>query len=292
MNSRQLKVFVAVAEMGNFTHAARQLNIVQPAVSNTIKGLEEELGVALFVRRDKTVSLTTEGEVLLKNARIILRQFERAELEMIELREMERGEVRLGVTNALGMYYFPDVIKAFKCQYPRLHFSVQSFGLRKMQQLIEEGQLDMGVVLLDDMSKRLECCHFFTDEIVACVAKTHPFAKREKISHQEFAQQPLIGFVKGTYQRELIEETCRQENIAPDFIFETNLITLIKDLVAQGEGVASFGKPVVESDIRIKMIPFDPPIFAKVAMAWKKGSTLSMANRAFVDFLIAYEHRR
>ncbi len=90
-------VFMVVAKMGSFTKAARELNIVQPAVSNTIKKLEDELQLALFIRKDKSVSLTPEGEVLLKNARIIMRQFKKAELEMVELLEMERGEVRLGL---------------------------------------------------------------------------------------------------------------------------------------------------------------------------------------------------
>lgn len=288
MNSRQLKVFRTVAEMGNFTRAARELNIVQPAVSNAIKKLEEELELTLFVRKDKSVTLTTEGEVLLKNARIIMGQFKKAELEMIELREMERGEVRLGVTNTLGMYYLPKIIKPFKRKYPKLNFSVQVFGLRKMQQLIEEDQIDMGAVILDDMSKNMDGCHFFTDEIVACAATTHPFAQREVVSHREFVREPLIGFTRGTYQREIIETTCRQEKIVPNTIFETNLIPLIKDVVAEGYGVTSFLRPVVEDDPRFKIIPFDPPIEVKFAMAWKKGSELSLANRAFVDFLTAF----
>ena len=292
MNSRQLMVFKVVAEMGSFTKAARELSIVQPAVSNTIKKLEDELQLPLFIRKDKSVSLTPEGEVLLKNARIIMRSFKKAELEMVELLEMERGEVRLGVTNTLGMYYFPKIIEVFKNKYPKLHFSVQIFGLRKMQQMIEEDQLDMGVVILEDMSKGMEGCHFFTDEIVACASKTHPFSKREVVSHQEFVREPLIGFTKGTYQREIIESTCRQEKIDPDIVFETNLIPLIKNLVGEGHGVSSFLRPVIEDDSRIEIIPFDPPIYVQFAMAWKKGSHPSMANQAFIDFILEYEQKR
>lgn len=286
MNSRQLKVFQVVAEMGNFTKAAKILHIVQPAVSNTIKKLEEELQLPLFIRKDKSVTLTTEGEVLLKNSRIILRQFEKAELEMVELRELERGEVRIGVTDTLGTYYLPKIIKAFKRKYPNLNFSIQVHGFRKMQQLIEEGLIDMGTVIMDDMSNNMEGCHFLTDEIVACVAKSHPFANYDDISHREFVLEPLVGFNRGTYKREITENKCRQEKVVPNFIFETNLISLIKDVVADGYGVTWYLRPVVEDDPRLKMIPFDPPLYIKFAIAWKKGSELSMANRAFVNFLI------
>lgn len=292
MNSRQLKVFKIVAEMGNFTKAARQLHIVQPAVSNTIKKLEDELQLSLFIRKDKSVSLTTEGEVLLKNAHIILSQFEKAELEMVELREMERGEVRIGVTDTLGTYYLPKIITAFKQKYPGLNFSIQVHGFRKMQQLIEEGLIDMGTVIMDDMSNNMDGCHFLTDEIVACVAKSHPLAEYSVISHREFVQESLIGFNHGTYKREIMEKICRQEKVIPNFIFETNLISLIKDVVADGYGVTWSSRPVVEGDPRLKMIPFDPPHYIKFAVAWKKGSELSMANRAFVNFLVDFGVKR
>jgi len=177
MNLRQLRVFLVVAEIGNFTKAARELNTVQPAVSNTIKKLEEELQLSLFVRKNKSVLLTTEGEVLLKNARTIMAQLRRAKLDMVELRGMQRGEVRLGVTNNLGMHYFPKIIQKFKEQYPELHFSVQVFGLRQMRQLIAEGQIDMGTIIYDAMPPNLDGIHFTTMEVVACASISHPFAK-------------------------------------------------------------------------------------------------------------------
>lgn len=285
MNLRQLKVFQAVAEEGNFTRAARQLNIVQPAVSNTIKNLEEELGFMLFSRKDKSVQLTTEGEVLLKNARLVLGQLKKAELEMVELLEMERGEVRMGVTDTLGMYYLPKIIKPFKKKYPRIKFSIKVFGFRKMLQLIEENQIDMGTVIMDDIPKNMNSCHFFTDEIVACSPKSHPLANREAVTLQEFARQQLIGFNLGTYKRETIETICRQEKIVPNITFETNLVPLIKDMVAEGYGVTWFLRPVVADDPRIKIIPFDPPSYVRYGLAWKKDSELSLANRAFVDFI-------
>ncbi|SEA71268.1 DNA-binding transcriptional regulator, LysR family [Desulfuromusa kysingii] len=292
MNSRQLQVFVAVAEVGNFTKAARSLNIVQPAVSNTIKKLEEELQMSLFMRKDKSVSLTTEGKVLLKNARIILGQFKKAELEMVELRQMERGEVRLGVTNTLGMYYFPKVIEAFKQRHPNLNFSVQVFGMRKIEQLIEEDQLDMGVVMLENMPNNMTGRHFLTDEIVACASVLHPLAQHETITYKKFIREPLLVFTGGAVQRELIEKTCKAENIDSNVIFETNLIPLIKNLVSAGHGVTSFLRPVIEGDPRFKGISFNPPIIFDFAIAWKKSCHLSMANQAFVDFLIDYEKQK
>ena len=292
MNSRQLKVFVEVAEAGNFTKAARALNIVQPAVSNTIKKLEEELKLPLFIRKDKSVSLTIEGKVLLKNARIILRQFKKAELEMIEMSELERGEVRLGVTNTLGMYYFSNVIEGFKQRYPNLHFSVQVFGLSKIQRLIEEDHLDMGVVALDNMPNDMTGYHFLTDEIVACVSTSHPLAGHETITVREFIQEPVLIFTGGAFQREMVETACKQEQIEPNIVFEANLIPLIKNLVSSGHGISSFLRPVINEDPRFKAIPFDPPVFLHFAIAWKKSSSLSMANRAFVDFLTAYEKNK
>ena len=106
MNTRLLRYFVKLVETENFTHAAKQLHIAQPALSVAIKKLEQHLDVPLFHRNERKVTLTDEGKVLLEHARLILQQIDDATIAMAELKGLEKGEVKLGVPSMLGSYLF------------------------------------------------------------------------------------------------------------------------------------------------------------------------------------------
>ena len=103
METRHLKHFLAVAEWKNFTHAAQQLHIAQPALSISIKKFEQQLGVTLFKRDDRKVTLTHEGQVLLEHAKRIYQQIEDAQLAIDELKGLVKGEVRLGAPSTLSI---------------------------------------------------------------------------------------------------------------------------------------------------------------------------------------------
>lgn len=114
MDSRHLKHFVAVAELGHFTKAAKELHIAQPALSISIKKFEQQLGVELFRREERSITLTDEGKVLFEHAKRVLQQIDDAKLAIDELRGLEKGEVRLGAPSMMGSYFFPQVLMAFK----------------------------------------------------------------------------------------------------------------------------------------------------------------------------------
>lgn len=107
MNLKALRYFLTVAEQGSFTAAAKRLNIAQPAVSMAIRKLEDELELTLFHRTERQITLTDEGRVLLPHARQILQGVADARLAMQELHGLQQGEVRIGISNMLGSYYFP-----------------------------------------------------------------------------------------------------------------------------------------------------------------------------------------
>ncbi|MGC9492467.1 LysR family transcriptional regulator, partial [Vibrio genomosp. F10] len=128
METRHLKHFVKVAELGHFTMAAKALHIAQPALSISIKKFEQQLGVVLFKRQDRKVELTHEGKVLLEHAKRILQQLDDAKLAMDELIGLEKGEVRLGAPSMMGSYFFPEILMAFKSHYPNLKLTLVDAG--------------------------------------------------------------------------------------------------------------------------------------------------------------------
>jgi DNA-binding transcriptional LysR family regulator len=285
MDLRQLRVFVEIVRQGSFTQAAEQLHVAQPAVSITLRKLEEELGLALLNRQEKRISLTAEGEALLRHAERILDSLAAAEAEMAELRGLEHGEVRIGIPPMMSSYYFPEIISAFRDRYPSLKLSVLGEGAARIQRLIAKGELDMGVVAGTRLMDGLESQALLREEIVACVPLGHPLAGRARISLSEFLREPLILFKEGYYMRELMDELFAIERQTPRVVFETNLFSLVRSLIKQNLGISTFLRMVVSNDDELAAVSFDPPLHLDLLVAWKGGHHLSRANRAFIDFL-------
>jgi len=288
VNIRQLQFFIEVARHKNFTKAAEALNIVQPAVSMAIRQLEEEMELTLFNRSNRQVSLTAEGVVLLAHAKRILEDFQAASMEMADLKGLQKGEVRLGIPPMMSTYFFPSIILEFNRMHPHLQLTVLGEGTGNIQQKINSGDLDMGVIAGGQAPESLEVRHILREEIVACIPAGHPFTMRQSITIQEFAAQPLIMFNQGYYQREmLLEFFLKIPDVQPQVVFETNLFSLVKSLVKRGLGVATLLRMVAEDDHDLSAVSFDPPLHLDLMLAWKKGAYLSHANKAFVDFLMA-----
>lgn len=286
MEIRQLRYFLEVARLGNFTKAAEALRIAQPAVSMAIKNLEEELDLVLFNRREKKVSLTAEGEIFLPHARRILEDMKAAELEMGELKGLAKGEVRIGIPPMISAYFFPDIFRDFLREYPQLHLSVYGEGAGRIQKMIGLGELDMGVVAGESFPETLEVRQFLREEVVVCVPLDHPFASRRSVTLAEFIGEPLVFYKEGYYLREFFLEALKETGSTPQIVFETNLFSLVKSLVRNGTGISTFLKMVVAADPDLVAVSFDPPLYLDLLIAWKKHIYLSRANRAFVEFLL------
>jgi DNA-binding transcriptional LysR family regulator len=288
MDVRQLRYFLEVARFNNFTKAAEALRIAQPAISMSVKKLEEELDLVLLNRQDRKVSLTAEGEIFLPHARRILDDLKAAELEMGELKGLTKGEVRIGIPPMISAYFFPDIIRDFIRIYPQLHLSVYGEGAGRIQRMIAQGELDMGVVAGERFPETLEVRQFLTEEIVVCVPLGHKFAGRKSVTFAEFTSEPLVFYKEGYYIREYLQDALREIGTTPNVVFETNLFSLVKSLVRNGTGISTFLKMVVAADTDLVAVSFDPPLYLDLLIAWKKHHYLSRANRAFVDFLLEW----
>ena len=286
MDIRQLRVFTEIVRQGNFTRAAEQLHIAQPAVSMTLRKLEEELDLTLLNRQDKRITLTAEGETLLKHAERILDNLTVATTEMAELKELSRGEVRIGIPPMMSSFYFPKIIQLFRRKYPHLQIAVSGEGAGQIQRLLRKGEIDMGVITAPRPHGELSYQHFLREEIVACVPIGHPLAGRVEITPAEFFEEPQIVFKKGYYMRELLDEMMAGEKQSPQIIFETNLYTLVSSLIKQGLGTSTFLRMAVQGDPQLAAISFSPRLHLDLYIAWKSDRYLSRANRAFIDFLL------
>ena len=288
MDLKQLRYFQSVVDAGGFSAAARRLHVAQPAISIAIRKLEQELELTLLHRGERSITPTVEGEVLLRHAKTLLDLAASAELEMRELRGLAKGEVRLGIPSMLGSYYFPPILMGFKHRHPGLRLSVYEQGTRRLQQMIHDGELDLGVVVADSPPADLETRPLTREEMVACVPADHPFAQRASIGMAEFFSQELVVFKTGYFLREFIDRFSDRGGMTPKIAFETNLIPLTKAIVRQGFGITTFLRMVLDNEPQdgLVAVSFDEPVFLDLSLAWKRGGYLSRADQAFVDYIL------
>lgn len=290
---KPVRYFLAVAEELSFTRAAERLHIAQPAISMAIKKFEKEVGVDLFHRQDRKVSLTDEGRVLLNHAKKLIQQADETALAMQELSGLEKGEVRVGIPSMLGSYYFPPILMAFRHQHPNLTLQVIEGGTWKLQQMLEVGEIDLSVIVAEKPSEQLETRALLKEQMMVTVNQEHPFAQYESVTSEQFFKEELVMFKEGYFHRRVIDRLAQEQGVTPNFGFETNLIPLIKSIVKQGFGITTLLGMVIEENDQLVTRPFSEAVWLDINIAWRKDGYLSKANAAFLSFLIQEtEHKK
>ncbi len=288
MESRQLKHFVAVAELGSFTAAANALHIAQPALSISIKKFEQQLGVTLLRRQDRKIDLTNEGQVLYEHAKRILQQLEDAQLAIDELKGLEKGEVKLGAPSMMGSYFFPQILMAFNSHYPNLKLTLVDAGTRSIRQMLIDGELDLGVIVSEDVVDELDTDHLLDAEMVAVVGKQHPLASMQVMDFKTFFAQELVMFKPGYFHREFIESKARKHGYQMKFSFETNLLPMILSIVKHEFAITSLLSLVTDHEPDVKGISFEQPVTFNLVLAWRRDGYLSKADQTFIEFVKQY----
>jgi DNA-binding transcriptional LysR family regulator len=176
----------------------------------------------------------------------------------------------------------------FKARHPGIRLTVVEAGARRLQRMIADGDLDLGVVIDDDQSRHMERRRLVQEEMVVCVPRDHPFAGRRGVSAEEFFAEPLVLFQDGYFHREFVDALSRRTGLSAHIAFQSNLIPLTKAIVRQGFGITTFLRRVVDEP-ELAAVSFDPPTWLNLSLAWAKGAYLSRAERAFLDFVI--DHR-
>lgn len=285
MELRQLKYLSEIVKSGGFTKASESLGIAQSALSIAVKKLEEEAGVTLIDRNQRKLALTSEGAVFLKRANAILDQIGTLHQEMADLKDLVRGELKIGIPGMLATHYFPPRIAAFRELYPSLKISVYSEGAKKLESMLCNGLLDAAIIAHGNLPKELVWKPLLTDEMVVCVAPDHHLANRKQISIRELAKEPLFLFQEGNYQRAIIAKAFEDIGCKPKVSFETNLTSLLKTMTAKGGGACTLLRMAVDSSDLVA-IPLKPTLEVSAGIAWREKSYLPLATKAFIDFLL------
>lgn len=286
MELRHLAYFLAVAERLNFSRAAEELHVAQPAISQQIRALERELGVQLFDRLGRKVALTTAGEALLPHARRICTAVEMAENDVRELGALTRGQVSLGAPSTVSAYILPERLTAFKEKHPGLEVTLREAGTQTLVRLLEDGQLDLAIVVTGVLSTHFETLPFRDEMYVLAVGHQHALAKRRTVRLADLSAEAFILFPVGYMLREVTLTACRKAGFEPKVALDGGSTQSALEFVAAGLGVALVPQLVLGHVKGLRTLRImDQTLRRSLGVAWHKQHYLSPGARALRDFL-------
>jgi len=279
----QLRYFVAVAEHRHFTKAARALTVAQPSVSKQIRRLEEELGASLFHRMRGNVALTPAGEALLPLARRVLDDVEGAESEVRDLAGMRRGRLSVGATPSLSTTLVPSALARYHQSYPGIELALHEAGSRDLVRELEQGALDVALVILPMRDEVLETTPLLREELVLAVPKSHPLAQRRSVSIADLRDVPLVMFRDGYDLRTATLAACRRAGFQPTFALEGGEMDGVLGMTAAGLGVAVVPSLVVERGGPLRAVRIAKPELTRtIGFAHRRDRRLSRAAQEFI----------
>jgi DNA-binding transcriptional LysR family regulator len=289
MYLEQLRFFHSVAELGSFTAAARALHLTQPAVSNQIRNLEDELGQQVFERQGRTVRLTRAGEVLYTHTRRIFQQVREAQAILDDLKSLQTGRLQLGTVDVMSIYVLPQIFQVFHHNFPKVEVSIEVDDSTNISRGVRDGRYDLGFVTLPLRVDGLESIPVYRDVMRAIAPAGHELAGRKKVSLADLASTTMIVYKRGSVTRSILEQAFRSQGVelVPDM--EIDRPEAMKKLVEAGLGVSimpvmSIAREVEEGSL-VVLDTGDISFERQLGLIYRQGQVFSPTVSAFLAIL-------
>lgn len=289
MEVRQLQIFRALAEELNFTRTAERVHTVQSNVTAQIKALEEELGVPLFDRLGRRVTLTDAGRRFQPFAEQALAAMEQGERAICN---EPSGPLRISAPESILTYRLPIVLRNFRRKFPHVEISFRSHIETTLAIELETGKLDLVINMCDHPANPAhKSLPFHTERIFLLAEPHHPLAKRRTIKPSDLAGQQLLLTEAGCGYRAKLDKVLAMQNIRPGHITEFSSVEAIKQCVCAGMGLALLPAIVVARELRqnqFKALHWTgPSLDIGTHVLWHKDKWVSPAMTAFLELIKA-----
>lgn len=285
---RQLRAFVLVGRLGNFTRAAQAMHVTQSALSLLVRELESAVNTRLLDRTTRAVSLTAAGSEFFAGAQRVLSELEGVIAGVDKLLAKERGRVVIAAPLVLSSTFLPPVLAAFKALYPGVELVLKDTLPMQVLPLVRSGAADLAIGTFSGTEVDLERVLLFTEAMVAVFPASHPFASMRRLTWADLASAPILALRSGSVFRDLTEAGFSAVGLSLQPAFEADYAGSLVGLVAAGLGVAvlpGYATSLTDKS-RIRWRRLEKPLVEReVLLVRKMGASASPAAQAFVDFL-------
>lgn len=275
--------YVTLAELQHVTAAAEQLHLTQPTLTRMLSRLERRLGVALFDRRGKRLSLNSYGRIFYDHARRAQLELDSARRAIEDLTNPAVSEIRLGFLSSFGTTLVPRLIAGFTAASPRVTFTLQEGAAEAIGDLVESESVDIGVVSPRPQQPTLAWRSLFRQRLGVAVPRDHPLASVAAVSMIDLTNERFVTMHPGFGMRRLLDELSAAAQFQPRIVLESANLTTAAGLVAAGLGISLV--PIDGSDytsgVRTLQLA-DADAYRDVGMIWNSGRPLSRPARDFI----------
>lgn len=287
MELRVLRYFLTVAREESITKAAQILHITQPTLSRQLSQMEEEVGVRLFDRGSRKITLTNEGILLRRRAEEILQLVDKTENELREEEEQVEGKVSIGCGEIAAVQILPKIIQSFRERYPRVSFDIFTANADLVKEQMDKGLIDIGLLLEPVDIQKYEFIRLDVKEKwVVLIRPDDELAQQEAVTAKELAERPLIMPRRMSVQSELASwfgKFYEELDVAFTSNFSTNAAIMVSSGLAYAlvvEGALPYW-----SESKVTYRPLDPPLTATSVLAWKRGQPYGRATTKFIEYI-------
>lgn len=287
MELRHLRYFVAVADALSFTKGAQKLRLAQPSLTRQIKDLEDRIGVRLFDRTTRRVSLTEEGKFFLADAKRVLAHSAEIVQSVQSLNGRERLRLNIGYVANLFYSALPASLAAFQCSLPTVSINLFDMTCGDQFRALENGKIDIGFVGFRKPIEEpgLEFRLIASYKTVAALAKNSPLARKTVIKLKDLEPMFFISLSEASYPgyREWLITSCRKAGLEPKILQEANTERTLIQAVESGFGVALLPDQIKRlSGEKVSFRPIKPSVASESCIAWKKKNP-SAALKAYLQ---------
>lgn len=287
LNLKQIETFITVANCLNFTKAAEELYMTQSSVSKVIKSLEDELDTQLFYRNPH-IELTDIGRAIYTQSTNIITLMKSIPLEIDNYHELNKGEIKIGIPPLTGSSFFPRILGDFNTRYPNVELKLFESGSKHIENKLEEGTLDIGIMVPNPLKKVIfDSIEFVRSPLLVVVNENNKLSCKTQIAFNELKDEKFVLFHEDFKLYDKIIERCKLENFEPYIICKSSQKEFIAEMVASGVGVALLPE-VTCMELNKKNLVYipleEPTIYLNLSIAWKKDRYLSHASREWIKF--------
>jgi len=285
---RHIRAFLTLARLRNFTRAANELHVSQSALTVQIKQLEDALGVVLFDRSRRGVSLTQSGKDVLVPLERILIDTEAIISHTRDLAGLRRGIVSIAALPSVAAGILPAALQEFMKQHPGIVVQVMDIVAEKVIEAVKKDQVDFGIGTRSRPDRELKATTLFSDRLGAFVPTNHLLVRQNSVSLKELLKYPLILTGKDSSVREILDNSLKKEKLSIAPAFETNYMSTALAMVTAGLGIAILPESAggTGSSAGITCIQIGKPVLSRrIEVIQKMDRCLSPAANGMMKIL-------
>jgi len=282
---RHIRYFLAVAEHRNFTRAAEALHVSQPTLSQQIRQLEDTLCVQLLDRSGRTIRLTDAGAAWLLYAQRALQDLDAGRRAIHDVHDLSRGSLRLGMTPTFTAYLVGPLVDRFNQRYPGIILNIEEMSQERMEVLLNEDELDMGIAFADTHSPDIETEALLVEALAVVVGNSHPRArKRGALTPRDFEREAWVLLNETFATRHYIDHYCREHGVAPRIAVEANSISAVIGIVGCSQLATILPAAIARQNGDLSLLKLEPSLPQRTAaLLRRKGAYRTAAARAFAE---------